>query len=92
MLPRLAKLRFGLKAKLILAMMAAGTLPLVVGMFLSHFQGSKSLRDVIGSSFQALAQATANKIDFVIDKEIAKNLQIALQQEIRGAVENQNAA
>ncbi|MBI4384496.1 MAG: PAS domain S-box protein [Nitrospinae bacterium] len=85
-----SKLRFGLKAKLIFAMMTAGILPLVVGMLLSHFQGNKSLRDVIGGSFQALAQSTANKIDFVIDKEIAKNLQVVLQREVRSAVENQN--
>ena len=66
---------FGLKGKLIVSMLVGGIFPFILGMTLSYVQGNKSLRGVIGSSFQTLARETASKIDFVLEKEIAKNRQ-----------------
>ena len=87
-----SKTSFGLKNKLLTSMMIAGILPLVLGMVLSYVQGNKSLRYVIGSNFETLARETANKIDFVIDREIAKNHQTTLDPNLIQWVEKQNAS
>jgi hypothetical protein len=84
--------KFGLKAKLIIAMMVAGILPLVFGMVLSYVRGNESLEEVIGSSFQTLARETASKIDFIIDKEIAKNRQTAFHPDVIDWLKKQNSA
>ncbi len=47
--------RKGLKSKLIFTMMVVGTLPLLLAIIISYLQGNKSLQEVIGASFQALA-------------------------------------
>jgi two-component system, NtrC family, sensor kinase len=67
----------GLKAKLILIMLGVGTLPLLLAMVISYIQGTQSLQNVIGASFQALATETATKIDFIMQEEIAKNIRLA---------------
>lgn len=67
----------GLKAKLILIMLGVGTLPLLLAMVISYIQGTKSLQNVIGASFQALATETATKIDFIVKEEIKKNTRLA---------------
>jgi two-component system NtrC family sensor kinase len=70
-------LRKGLKSKLILSMVGVGTLPLLLAMMISYLQGTKSLQNVIGASFQALATETATKIDFILKEEIKKNIRLA---------------
>jgi two-component system NtrC family sensor kinase len=70
-------LRKGLKSKLILSMVGVGTLPLVLAMMISYLQGTKSLQNVIGASFQALATETATKVDFIMKEEIKKNTRLA---------------
>lgn len=72
-------------------MLLAGIFPLLLGMLLSYIQSNKSLRDVIGSNFHTVAKETANKIDFVIEKELAKNRQTTLHPNIINWVEKQNA-
>jgi two-component system, NtrC family, sensor kinase len=67
----------GLKSKLILIMLGVGTLPLLLAMVISYVQGTKSLQNVIGASFQALATETATKIDFIMMEEIKKNIRLA---------------
>jgi len=67
----------GLKSKLILIMLGVGTLPLLLAMVISYIQGTKSLQNVIGASFQALATETAAKIDFIMLEEIKKNLRLS---------------
>ncbi|MCH7624082.1 MAG: hypothetical protein IIB46_08405, partial [Nitrospinae bacterium] len=70
-------LRKGLKSKLILSMIGVGTLPLFLAMVISYLQGTKSLQNVIGASFQALATETATKIDFIMKEEIKRNTRLA---------------
>jgi two-component system, NtrC family, sensor kinase len=70
-------LRKGLKSKLILSMVGVGTLPLLLAMVISYIQGTKSLQNVIGASFQALATETAANIDFIIMEEIKKGFRLA---------------
>lgn len=76
--PETAKIHHkGLKSKLILIMLGVGTLPLLLAMGISYLQGTKSLQNVIGANFQALATETATKIDFVLKEEIKKNIRLA---------------
>ncbi len=70
--PRSLFMRMGLKNKLISIVIAVGTIPLILAMILSYHQGNKSLRQVIGSSFQALAFETSTKVDLLLKEEIHK--------------------
>jgi two-component system, NtrC family, sensor kinase len=60
----------GLKNKLIAIVIVVGTVPLILAMIFSYLQGNKSLTQVIGSSFQALAYETSTKIDLLLKEEI----------------------
>ena len=62
---------------MILSMVGVGTLPLLLAMVISYLQGTKSLQNVIGASFQALATETATKIDFIMKEEIKRNIRLA---------------
>lgn len=53
-------------------MLLVGTLPLVIGLVLAFYQGTQEIREVNGSSFEALATETARKIDLVIADELAR--------------------
>ncbi len=66
---------FGLKGKIILAMLAIGALPLSLGMYFAYQQGTDQLEIVIGASFEALSTETASKIDMVVSEEIARHAQ-----------------
>ncbi|HKI48709.1 MAG TPA: hypothetical protein VKA69_05250, partial [Desulfobacteria bacterium] len=70
-------LRMGLKNKLIAIVIGVGTVPLILAMIFSYLQGNKSLTQVIGSSFQALAYETSTKIDLVLKEEIHKITHLA---------------
>ena len=65
-------LRMGLKNKLIAIVIGVGTVPLILAMIFSYVQGNKSLTQVIGASFQALAYETSTKIDLLMKEEIHK--------------------
>lgn len=80
-----------LKVKFMLSMLVVGVLPLIVGLFISYKQSSRSLEEVIGSNFQALASETANKIDLVIEDEIGRNSTLIKSPLVIEAVEKQNA-
>lgn len=69
--------RWGLKNKLIFIVIAVGTVPLVLAMIFSYLQGNKSLTEVIGASFQALAYETSTKIDLLLKDEIYKTTHLA---------------
>ena len=66
---------FGLKGKIILSMLATGSLPLSLGMYFAYQQGTDQLETVIGASFEALSAETADKIDMVVNEEIARHAQ-----------------
>ncbi|MDO8311204.1 MAG: HAMP domain-containing protein, partial [Sideroxyarcus sp.] len=57
------KRRFGLSGKLVLAILAVGAIPLVISLSVAYYRGSHELQDVIGASFQALADGSAAKVD-----------------------------
>ncbi len=82
--------KFGLKTKLILLMVGVGVFPLILGMLFSYSQANKSLHDVIGSNFQALAYETADKVNLIINEEILRNIRIADFPGIIQSVREQN--
>lgn len=83
-------MRVGLKTKLIALVISVGTIPLVLAMILSFFQGNKSLVNVIGASFKALAYESGSKIDFLLKGEIAKNTLLTNHPTLIIAIKQQN--
>ncbi|MEO2044139.1 MAG: ATP-binding protein [Nitrospinaceae bacterium] len=82
--------RTGLKNKLIWTMLGVGALPLMLAMILSYLQGTRSLQELIGASFKALAYETSTKIDLLIEGEISRNIRHAAHPVIRSAIESFN--
>lgn len=69
--------RWGLKTKLIASMLFVGVVPLVVGLGMAFWEGSREIRDVSGESFKALATEAARKLDLLVAEEIAHTARIA---------------
>jgi len=69
----------GLKGKLILAMLAIGTIPMVFGLSTTYFKGKNQLREIIGESFSALALNSASKLDAEIMRLLQVNEVLAKQ-------------
>ena len=70
--------RFGLRGKLILAIFAAGSIPIGVGLWVAYDRGNSQLQAVIGDSFKALAMNSASKVDAEIQRIIAINRALAV--------------
>ncbi len=68
----------GLWGKLILAIFAVGTIPIVMGLSVAYVKGSAELQKVMGESFQALAKDSASKLDREIQLVIEADSHLAL--------------
>ena len=66
-----------LKTKLIASMLFVGIVPLIVGLGMAFWEGSREIRDVSGESFEALATEAARKLDLLVAEEIAHTARIA---------------
>ncbi|MDX8403256.1 MAG: ATP-binding protein [Mariprofundaceae bacterium] len=62
--------RLGLSGKLIIAMLAVGLIPLAGSLSVTYYIGSGELQEVIGTSFQVLAEDSAAKVDAEIQRII----------------------
>jgi signal transduction histidine kinase len=71
------KRRFGLSKKLAVAILAVGTIPLIVGLSASYYRGSSELQNVIGASFQTLAEVSASKVEAKIEQMVIDDRAIA---------------
>lgn len=80
--------RWGLKGKLILAMLLVGVVPLLIGLVMAFLQGSQEIREVNGASFEALATESARKLDLVLSDEISRTSRIANDPLIVKALED----
>lgn len=69
--------RWGLQTKLIVSMLFVGGVPLVVGLGMAFWQGSREIREVNGESFKALATEAARKLDLLVADEVARTSRIA---------------
>lgn len=75
--PSRAETRWGLQLKLILSMLLVGMVPLMVGLGLAFWQGSREIQTVNGGNFKALAEETARKVDLLMSDEVARTSRIA---------------
>ena len=80
--PSRSDTRWGLQLKLILSMLLVGVVPLMVGLGLAFWQGSREIQVVNGESFKALAEETARKIDLLMSDEVARTARIATDPSI----------
>src|SRR5215813_3277428 len=85
--PSRTETRWGLQLKLILSMLLVGVVPLMVGLGLAFWQGSREIQVVSGESFKALAEETARKIDLLMSDEVARTARIATDPSIILALE-----
>ncbi|NWF72511.1 MAG: hypothetical protein HXY51_05605, partial [Nitrospirae bacterium] len=74
--------RWGLQPKLILSMLLVGMVPLMVGLGLAFWQGSREIQVVSGESFKALAEETARKVDLLMSDEVGRSARIAVDSSI----------
>ncbi len=74
--------RWGLQLKLILSMLLVGLFPLMVGLGLAFWQGSREIQVVSGESFKALAEETARKVDLLMSDEVGRTARIAADPSI----------
>jgi signal transduction histidine kinase len=63
-------------------MLLVGIVPLMVGLGLAFWQGSREIQVVNGENFKALAEETARKIDLLMSDEVARTSQIATDSSI----------
>jgi len=66
-----------LHTKLIVSMLLVGVVPLLVGLGMAFWQGSREIHEVSGESFKALATEAARKLDILVAEEIARTSRIA---------------
>jgi signal transduction histidine kinase len=86
------KRKKGLTRKLVLSMLLVGALPLLIGLLLAFFQGTREIREVSGTSFEALATETARKLDLVLADELSRTALLAINAQIIGLLENRRDA
>ena len=84
--------RWGLQLKLILSMLLVGVVPLMVGLGLAFWQGSREIQVVNGESFKALAEETARKVDLLRSDEVARTSRIATDPSIIRELERRRDA
>ena len=77
----------GLRRKLILTMLIAGTVPLAIVLVTAFLKGTKEIHKVNGEYFETLAVETARELDHVINAEITHNSQIATDVEVIAELE-----
>jgi two-component system, NtrC family, sensor kinase len=82
------KRKKGLTRKLVLSMLLVGALPLLIGLLLAFFQGTQEIREVSGTSFEALATETARKLDLVIADELSRTSLLTINANIIHLLEN----
>ncbi|HRB18249.1 MAG TPA: hypothetical protein PK224_20820, partial [Nitrospira sp.] len=59
-----------IKGRIVLAIVLVGCIPLVIGLVLASMSGMRSLRDVIGGNFQAIAEQAADRLTMLVQSEV----------------------
>jgi len=90
--PSRSETRWGLQLKLILSMLLVGVVPLLLGLGLAFWQGSREIQVVSGESFKALAEETARKVDLLMSDEIGRTSRIAADPSIVHELEQRRDA
>ncbi len=80
--PSEKKRKKGLTKKLVFSMLLVGALPLLIGLLLAFFQGTEEIREMSGTSFEALATETARKLDLVVADEISRTALVTIDADV----------
>ena len=59
-----------IKGRIVLAIVLVGCIPLVIGLVLASMSGMRSLPDVIGGNFQAIAEQAADRLTMLVQSEV----------------------
>jgi len=72
----------GIRRRVVVSMLIVSIVPLLLGLYLTYRDGTVTIRDSIGASFQEMAKETAKKIDMIIKKEIIDVQRLAITPDI----------
>ncbi|MBX3369178.1 MAG: HAMP domain-containing protein [Nitrospira sp.] len=59
-----------IKGRIVLAIVLVGCIPLLISLILAYMSGMRSLRDVIGGNFQAIAEQAADRLTMLVQSEV----------------------
>ncbi|HMU31552.1 MAG TPA: ATP-binding protein [Nitrospira sp.] len=59
-----------IKGRIVLAIVMVGCIPLLISLVLAYMSGMRSLRDVIGGNFQAIAEQAADRLTMLVQSEV----------------------
>ncbi len=59
-----------IRARIMLAIVLVGCIPLLIGLVLAYVSGMRSLRDVIGGNLQAVAVQAAERVTMMVQAEV----------------------
>lgn len=59
-----------IRARIMLAIVLVGCIPLLIGLVLAYVSGMRSLRDVIGGNLQAVAVQAADRVTMMVQAEV----------------------
>jgi hypothetical protein len=59
-----------IRGRIVLAIVLVGCIPLLIGLVLAYVSGMRSLRDVIGGTFQAVATQAADRVTMLVQSEV----------------------
>ncbi|MBD0306064.1 MAG: HAMP domain-containing protein [Nitrospiraceae bacterium] len=88
--PQLKQGRWGLKGKLITAMLLVGAAPLLIGLGMAFLQGTRELHEAAGASFASLASESARSLDLVFSDELMRMIRIATHPIVVSALEERD--
>ncbi|HCY18314.1 MAG TPA: hypothetical protein DHU69_00800 [Deltaproteobacteria bacterium] len=78
----------GIRRRVVVSMLIVSIVPLLLGLYLTYRDGTVTIRDSIGASFQEMAKETAKKIDMIIKKEIIDVQRLAITPDIGKAIKH----
>lgn len=59
-----------IKGRIVLAIFLVGCVPLFIGLLLASMSGMRSLRNVIGGNFQAIASQAADRVTMLVESQV----------------------
>jgi signal transduction histidine kinase len=61
-----------IRGRIVLAIVLVGCIPLMIGLVLAYVSGMRSLRDVIGGTFQTVAIQAAERVTMLVQNEVQR--------------------
>ncbi|MEP6887726.1 MAG: hypothetical protein ABI945_05325 [Nitrospirales bacterium] len=59
-----------IRGRIVLAIFLVGCIPLFIGLLLASMSGMRSLRNVIGGNFQAIAVQAADRVTMLVESQV----------------------